>query len=163
MKCLVCGKEYTGAECSLCSFPNVQIAGDYETGLQQLMPTINAHKEEFMKKVTLGIEILKRNPEDAPSVMPTPVVVNFGTVADLTGKETWLDNAFARLPGSQTVDVKAVIDYGKETANKTVSVPNVDEVGLQNIGISVNSDNTFSLMIKNKNNVGAKSAPVSIF
>ena len=56
-KCLICGKEFGGRECPICSFPVIDFLGDLEEGLKELAPTLQKHKANFTANLKVGIVI----------------------------------------------------------------------------------------------------------
>lgn len=160
MKCLVCSKEYTGGVCPKCQFPNVQIAGDYEEGIQALEPMIKSHRDSFLQKISISIDVLRRDPNADINTFPSTVRICFGKASELIGKRVWLNYDFARLPNSETVKIRIVIDYGTEVQNLDVDVPNITDVGVQNIGIDMKDNHSFSLLLRNNSKEGNLSSPV---
>lgn len=153
MKCLVCSKEYDGAECPYCRFPNVQINGDYDEGIRQLMPMINSHRAEYFGAFNLGIVLLQRKNLDSDSLKAESTVVSFGQVKDLMHKEKWLDLPIVAYPNKDgQLELTLSINRGVETSSQKVMISGFTKPDIINVGISVKDEYSICLMAKNKDN-----------
>ena len=162
MKCLVCGKEYDAAECPRCHFPNIQIMGDRETALAQLMPTILAFRKTFLEKVEVSLLIYRWKEGDGRIVPDCEEYLPLGTAAALQAQETWVCGEFARIPDLETISVTVSVTAPDGIHRLQISVPNLPEPQLQQIGARLDEELQLQLLLRNASREGVSSAPVPL-
>ena len=153
MSCLVCNKDFSGTVCPRCGFPVVNFPGDPEEGIRQLQPQINAFRAEFMKKVSVGVVISRWKDLDGYIALDTEEEKTFGTADALRGNTVWMEGMFARIPDAEAVEIRARVTAAGDTAEYSISVPNPHEPELQQLGIELDEDLSFSLLIRNSKTV----------
>ncbi len=168
MKCLVCGKEYDGAECPECRFPNVQIIGDYDEELKKLQPKIEEYRKEYLKRNAnlswkIGLRVLRKIGFEGERVKAIPEVFYFGTIGDILDKDIWLDNPFVGFANANNeVALDIVISDGTNTSNKNVIIPGVKDTVYLNVGIYMSDADTFCIKLKDKRGIVGMSYPCSV-
>lgn len=149
MKCIVCGNNYSDEACPVCKFPVIQFPGDPEEGLRAMKPKIDAYRENFMAEVKVGIMTFKWKDGAESIVSDGEEEMLLGTGAQLLLGERFLPQSFARIPDVKTVDVKVLVHCNGTIETHVVSVPNLFEKELQEIGAVVDEDMTLRVLLKN--------------
>lgn len=163
MRCMVCGKEYEGAGCPRCHFPNVQVPGDPEAAMKTLRPAIEKYRETVLDGIEIGVLIYDWKDKDGVLQVAREERRSFGTGKELCGKDVWLPQQFARIPERRTLPVKVYVRVGNQERLETVEIPNLMEAQLQQIGVSLDRDFMFCLMLRNDTGVPTRSKKISIF
>ena len=163
MKCMVCGKEYEGAGCPRCNFPNIQIPGDPDAAMNTLRPTIAKYRQDFLNKIEIGVLTYYWKDEDGILKVDHEKRCSFGTWEKLYEKEVWLPQKFARIPDEKSLAVKVYLRVGNEERVEIVEVPNLSEAQLQEIGVRLNADFTFCLMLRNDTGTPTRSGTIMLF
>ncbi len=152
MRCLVCNNEYTGAECPFCKFPNVQINGDYDEGIKQLMPMINTHRQNFFGSFTVGLVLLRRINDNSGSPQATSQTVSFGQIKTLINSTKWLDQQIVAYPNSDhQIEMSIELDRLYEKTNLPVAIRGFSNPDIVNIGIQVTDEYSFKILARNMN------------
>lgn len=144
MKCDVCGKEFTGAFCPRCDFPVVE-----STNVDALLDEIQKYRQEFYNSIYAEIYFYYWKEEDGSVVLDRRERKTFGRFPELCGKVTWLPQQLARIPEAKNLDLSVCITSRVKTNECTVSVPNLLDSSLQQIGIEVKEDLCFRLKLRN--------------
>ncbi len=163
MKCLVCGKEFEAAECPRCHFPDVQIIGDREKALENMMPTIIQYRTNFMSAVKLFLEIYRWKDQNGQLVLERKEHRLLGTAQRLMREQVWLEDKFARIADQKTITVTIRMDLGGDEKQVAVSIPNLHKAELQQLGATVDSDYNLRLMLRNDTEQPTMSGPVAVF
>lgn len=163
MKCLVCGKNYEAAECPRCRFPDIQLMGDRDEALAQLMPTIRAYRANFLKGVTVELVAYRWKDLDGRVALDREDRITLGTADALQQGETWLEEKFARIPDQKEITVKVCITAGGEKRDVSIAVPNLHKPELQQLGVSVDGDCNLRLLLRNETEAPTTSAGVPLF
>ncbi len=162
MNCIVCGKEFDGDECPRCGFPVIEFPGDYEEGMRALKPTVDAFRAKFLNNITAGIAVYYGKDENGSVVPDKKEILPFGTLGDISGKECWIGQKFARLPDAVTLKTTVCISHGDKTEEKTVELKNLTEPSFQYIGIT-SDGSTFSVLLKNEAGSFSRSDAIPLF
>lgn len=163
MKCLVCGKDYEAAECPRCHFPNIQIVGDREKALENLLPTINQYRMNFAGTVAISLVTYRWKDQNGRIALKRKEQMPLGTATELLQGEKWLDEKFARIPDQKEITVTLCISMGGEERTVSVSVPNLQRAELQQLGIRMDSDYRLYLLLRNDTDRPTTSEPVELF
>lgn len=164
MKCHVCNKEFDGNECPRCKFPKVLIVGDYATGIAKIQPEIDAYKESFNKGIEIGIVIYHWKDEDGTVVLDREEKLSFGRGDELLGKTVWLKQKFARIPDEKKLQLRVYVKTPDDEREETVSINNLFEAELQELGICTDADYNFSLLLRNETGtpVSSEAKPIIV-
>lgn len=162
MKCLVCGKDYDAAECPRCHFPNIQIMGDRDTALAQLMPTILAFRESFLGNVDVSLLIHHWKDRDGQIVPDREEYLRLGSAAELQKEERWLSNQFARIPDVEAISATVLVAVKNSIHHLQISVPNLQQPELQRLGARLDDDMNLRLLLRNDSQQPVSSAPVPL-
>lgn len=164
MKCLVCGKNYEAAECPRCNFPYIQVpAAASESFLDSLRPTVNNYRETFLQKVELQIPVYRWKDQDGVVVEDRVETISLGTADQLKAGQRWLEEKFARIPDEKALPVTVSISAGGDTWERTISVPNLNQPELQQLGAAINDEYQLLLMLRNETEQNTVSDPVPLF
>lgn len=162
MKCLVCGKVYQAAECPRCRFPDIQIMGDRESALESLKPTIRSYRSNFLGNVTVELMMYHWKDHNGQIVLNYDEHILLGTAANLLNNEVWLANKFARIPDLKTITVTLRITAAGASRKVEVSVPNLLQPELQQLGASVDDNLNLCLRLRNETEQPTRSAPIPL-
>ncbi len=155
MKCLVCQKTFEGGICPRCGYPVVE-GTDVDALMETLRPQIEEYRRIFQSGVRLELGIFRWKEEDGTVVIDRRELLSFGPYAELAGKQTWLPQQFARIPGVDTLELQVRLSIGEAARELSVPVPNLAEASLQSVGIELSEDMFFRLLLKN--DAGGESA-----
>lgn len=150
MKCPVCGKEFTSVVCPRCRFVTSE-STNYEAMMQELGPRIEKAKTAFRQSIHYALTIYRWKEEQDKIVLDREEALQFGTLAELCGKQTLMKQEFARIPELKTIELKIAVTIKEHKDLITISVPNLDEPALQLIGIEVKEDGAFRVLLHNTN------------
>lgn len=151
MKCLVCGKSFSGNECPVCGFPVVEIPGDdFEAGIRALRPTIDKHRNDFAARVTLGAVVY--NYELSVKLKEIGSVIKpFGKASELVGKTIWLDESFENVNTRDMIPVTISVEVDKGVEYQvSAEIPNLKDSDKLRLGISMENDFSYSLLLADK-------------
>ncbi|MBR4308141.1 MAG: hypothetical protein IKT58_00955 [Oscillospiraceae bacterium] len=163
MKCLVCHKEYSGVECPRCGFPEIVFLENYEEGIKKIEPEIRAHRKRFLENVSLGVVVYRWKDEAGVVVVDREERIPFGNAAELCGQETWLERKFARIPEEQEIGVLCSILCKEKESQVSVTIPNLMEAELQQVGIRLTEDCKFQLLLRNDAGACSASGEMELF
>lgn len=163
MKCYVCNNEFEGNVCPRDNFPKVLFPGDYETGMKKLKPDIDAYRDKFFGAIELGIAIYNWKDGDGAVVLDTESRLPFGTAASLFDSTRWMETQFARIPNEEKLTVNMYIKTDSEERVKKIDIPNLFEPELQRIGIRMENNFSFKLLLGNDTGTPTESEYYSIF
>ena len=162
MKCFVCGKEYTGGECPRCHFPNVQLPGDYEEGLAAIRDEIKAYRERFFGRCLVGIRTWHWMDVEGELQPVCAEDRYFGQLLQLQEEEQWLSWGFARIPDVPELEITVLMKQGEEVREKTVTVANLIEQQLLEIGAVADDQFRVQILVRNASGTIRKSAPIAL-
>ena len=163
MKCLVCGKSFSGNECPICRFPVVEIPGDdFEAGIRALKPTIDKYRNDFAAKVTLGAvvynyELSVKLKENGSVVKP------FGKASELVGKTVWLDDSFENVNTRDMIPVNISVKVDKGADYRIAAdIPNIKDSDKLMLGITMENDFSYSLILADMDGNSSSSAKMPL-
>lgn len=149
MKCIVCGKEYEKDKCPVCLFPKIEFPSDPEKGLRAMRPAIDAYRDDFLGQVSIGIVAYHWKDDDGDIVMDRNERIQIGTGKELLGNTKWLAEKFARIPDEEELQVNLSIQVNGEDEVRSVSIPNLMEPELQELGAVVDDALNIQLLLRN--------------
>lgn len=164
MRCMVCFNEVpNGVDvCPCCGFTQYDVIGDTEEALAILGTMADKHRNVFLKKYDVGVNIFTWKDNGGTIALKEKKRVSFGTCDNLQKNTVWLESKFARIPNISEQQVElSVIKNGEPEKTIAVKIPALKESQLQNLGLEMNEDLTVSLILKNGVSQ-TKSQPVSI-
>ena len=149
MKCIVCGKDYEKGNCPVCGFPKIEFPGDPEQGLRDMKPAIDAYRDDFLSQVSIGIIAYQWKDDNGSIVMDRSERVQIGTGKELLGTTKWLAEKFARIPDEENLQVSLSIQAKGRSEERSVSIPNLKEAELQELGATVDGGLNIQLLLRN--------------
>ena len=161
MNCLVCGKPHIDEEdCMTCGFPIVNIPMPFEDGIKMLIPTIEAFRKSFSKKLTVGVIIHYWKTNNNKIEYDRSEKIPFGRYSDLLGKTQWLDTEFDNISKRDSVETCIYTQLTDDPDTPIISeivvnTPTPHEGEIDYLGITAEEDFTFTLTVRT--NSGAKS------
>ena len=136
-KCLICGKEFGGRECPICSFPVIDFLGDLEEGLKELAPTLQKHKANFTANLKVGIVIYHYKIDENEVVTKESEDVLFGTAAELMETICWREESFDNPSDRKEVSVSLFIECRDKRNEIVITIPNFPDSEKLEIGASI--------------------------
>lgn len=149
MKCIVCGKDYEKDKCPVCGFPKIEFPGDPEKGLQMMKPTIDAYRDDFLSRVSVGIMAYRWKDDNGVLAMDRVERIQIGTGKELRGNTKWLAEKFARIPEEERMQVNLSIEVNGRGEERSVRIPNLKEAELQELGAAVDGALNIQLLLRN--------------
>ncbi|MCD8340578.1 MAG: hypothetical protein LUC87_00280 [Clostridiales bacterium] len=156
--CIVCGGSYVDTECPYCHFPEVSVIGDDNA---PLMDYANQYRKEYLKDMKLGVLCFRWKASGEQLVLDETACQLFASGAELEQGEVWCVQEFARNPEGDALSLTLVTEKGGVRKEISVSVPNLKEPGLQQVGLRLQEQLRVSVLLRN----GQKqtmSAPISL-
>ncbi len=165
MKCLVCGKEFNNEiyQCPVCAFPVPQFPGNPEEGIRALEPTIRAHRETLSKLVRIGVVLYQYEVSWSDVRETGKETADFGSVYRLLGKPVWLDRRFKAFEARKNCDIQLCVDMGDRAYTIQVNVPSIQDAEEYELGIAVDDNFMFRLMLRDNKNTVQSSADYYLF
>lgn len=164
MRCMVCFNEVPKGEevCPLCGFTQYDVIGDTKEAQAILNTMADKHRNVFLKKYDLGINIFTWKDDNGTIALKEKKRISIGTCDRLQNNTVWVEGKFARIPElkEQPVELSVIKDEKEKTI--TVNIPALKESELLSLGVEMQKDLTVCLILKNDSSQ-AKSQPVSIF
>ena len=149
MKCIVCGKEHEADKCPVCNFPKIEFPADPERGLQAMKPAIDAYRDDFLGQVSIGVIAYQWKDDNGVIAMDRMERIPLGTGKELREGTKWLPEKFARIPDEEKLQVILLIQVNGKGEERSVSIPNLMEAELQELGASVDGDLNLQLLLRN--------------
>lgn len=163
MKCLVCATQHEAAECPRCHFPDIQLMGDREKAMEQLMPTILAYRTNFLKNIRIELPAYRWKDHGGQIVADRIDWLSLGSGDVLMQQIQWLPEKFARIPDQKELAVTVRITAGDTSFEKSVCLPNLTEPQLQQLGAAIDENCSLRLLLRNETQSGVSSVPVPLF
>lgn len=164
MRCMVCFNEVPKGEevCPRCGFTQYDVIGDTKEAQAILNTMADKHRNVFLKKYDLGINIFTWKDDNGTIALKEKKRISIGTCDRLQNNTVWVEGKFARIPDlrEQPVELSVIKDEKEKTI--TVNIPALKESELLSLGVEMQKDLTVCLVLKNDSSQ-AKSQPVSIF
>lgn len=169
--CFTCSKPFEGPVCPRCSSKAVEIVGSYQEGLEMMASQIQKNRQRFYGATSVGVVLYRWKDDNGVLALARKDKLPLGTVWELWNKEHWSEEKCARIPDQKEIEVLCYVDFpqyftsGEETASREIPVklPNLLKAELQQIGIRVHENNTFTILLKNDGGESSESAPVALF
>ena len=162
MKCIVCGKDYEKDKCPVCSFPKIEFPADPEKGLREMKPAIDAYRDDFLGLVNIGVIAYQWKDDNGVIAMDRSERIQIGTGKELREHTVWLDEKFARIPDEETLRLSLSVQVNGKTEERSVSIPNLMEPELQEIGAAVDGALNIQLLLRNSSG-SAQSEKMPLF
>ena len=162
MNCLVCGKNFSGHECPVCSFPVVEILGDdFDAGIRSLEPEIQKHRNEFGKRVTLGVTVYNYE-FDTKVVEKGSEIIKLGTIDSLK-TPTWMNEEFEAINTRDALPVNVSIWVDNKMVQQyLVNIPNIKTAEKLKLGVVADEKLNFTMMLSDNGNTIVRSPHIPI-
>ena len=152
MNCLVCSKKLNDhineGKCPVCGFPIFEILGDPEVELPKLKPRIDAHRNDFMSKCTVGnIAFHWVRTKEGKLAKDREEMISFGSLLELYNNTSFLSNEFDSLSKRKNVKTKIGIKTPGKMYEHTVTVPNTAEGEILSLGINIDEGFNFTVKV----------------
>lgn len=153
MKCIVCGKEYEKNKCPVCNFPKIEFPADPEEGLRAMKPTIDAYRDNFLSQISIGIIVYYWKDDNGMIAKDRTERIQIGTGKELHEDTKWLAEKFARIPDVEKLQVDLSVQVNDIDEQQSVSIPNLMEAELQELGAAVDDDLNIQLLLRNSSGI----------
>ena len=152
MRCFVCGKNHEEHSCPVCGFPVIVIPGEgsIEDFIKQNQRLIDSYREKLLEKMKISVITNHWKEENDQYVKEKEDRIEIGSGISMYEKELWCEQKFARIQGDNPVNIRFAIDLGTSEESLSVDVPNINEVGFQEVGVSIVKD--FKIIVYLRNN-----------
>ena len=151
MKCIICGKDHNMDTCPVCKFPRLNTMGgvSIEDVIEQNREQIDTFRNRFLDSLSVYIKLFYWEENNEQLVNSKCEYIKIGAGNELLNKEKWLDNLFSRIQETKSIDVSLLIQYEDGEKELSVSIPNIEQVGLQQIGAVIYPDMEIKLLLRN--------------
>ena len=123
---------------------------DLEEARKKVQPMIDTYRKSFLQKVEVGVKIYHWKDENGTLAVDHEEKRAFGSGNDIYGKTVWLDQKFARIPEEKKLPVRVYIRCDGDEREEEMPLPNLQEAQLQEIGISMDQQLDFCMMLRNE-------------
>lgn len=149
MKCVVCGKEFNDNSCPVCQFPVIKFPGDPTEGMRAMKHKIDAFRDHFLSQVSVGIVTYTWKDGDGMIVLDKENELDFGTGTQLYNGVCWISQKFARIPDVKSLDIQLSVHHNGSKSGRKVTLPNLFETELQEIGAALDENLNIQLILRN--------------
>lgn len=164
--CLVCKKDlrnFKGAFCPVCKFPNLDIFGDPEDFIRSHREEIEKHRAEFMQSVSIDVRIHRWDRSEGKLTKADDSQESFGMLSELYDRTSWLPKSFTGRSKRAELDVTLLLKKKGETVEHVITVPNPGESEHDMLGIHVDPSFNYRVLVRNQEGKTAESAVQQIF
>ena len=152
MKCVICGKDFSGESCPVCQFPVIHFPGDPVEGMRAMQPLIDKSRGEFLDRIRVGLAVYTWKDNGGTVALNQEKEISLGTGTELRQSVCWASQQFARIPDERRIEVKLIVHHDQEKYERPMTVPNLPEAQLQEIGASLDEDMNLQVFLKNGSN-----------
>lgn len=163
MKCLVCNTEYNGDECPVCEFPVVELFGDYEEGIKSIKPAIDSYRNEFVKKIIVGLVAYNYTIDNHGINETSTEEIEFGCISDLINKTQWSEEEFEIISARDRIPVTVYRKMNNRVTKQNIIEFQCDETGTFQVGIGVNDELEYHMLLKDSGGRIIESSQYSVF
>ena len=167
--CQVCGTDFTkigkGTACPVCDFARAEILGDPTEALGKMRNDIEAHRARFLKKCSVGMVSYKYSYDDAADKMKFDgeSKLSFGRLSELYNKTVALNCRFCCPSERKAVEIKVSVSSPNGEQIHKVSIQNCFSEKAVTLGIKVDEDMNYQLLISGGDNRRISSESRSLF
>ena len=161
-KCVVCGAEFDGEVCPVCKFQVIHFPGDEEEGLRSLKPQIEVFRRNALERLSVGIITYTWKGMGDNVVLDKEERLEVAVASALKNEPTWLNTQFARDPQSDCLDICLSLRMGDREMRRNLTVPNLKEQQLQQLGVSMDEGKNLKLHLRNGSSE-SHSAPSPVY
>lgn len=162
MECVVCKKQFTGGECPRCHFPVVEFPGDPEAGLAAIQPQIQSYRRQFLSMARFGVVAYRHHDVDGVLKQDGGTELTIGSGQALQEHPVFLDQPFAWTPGTE-LTVSLRLTLGGEEREDRVKVPNFPAPTMTQIGLQIDADNQYQVLLRDARGETVCSETMPIF
>lgn len=166
MKCCICMTEIPQGviECSCCGFVDerrMHILGDATKIAEQVEAKAMVFRKKFLQGIDIGIITYSWKDVNNTLMLDKENRISFGKGDVLMEQTQWLERKFARVPGADKITATLSVQRAGQTEKLLhVEVEALTEAELQQVGVSLSSDMTLKLLVKN-NSASVQSEPIA--
>lgn len=152
LQCRACHKELSNPAqpCPRCGFVEPAFFGDPLKAEQVINHKADIYRNQYLKDFDFGVIVYRWKDDNGVLALDYTERISFGSGNNLLEKCCWLEQSFARIPDVAKLDIEvSVLFRGTDYRKLVVAVPVPQGNHLQQIGISMKSDMTLQLLLKN--------------
>ena len=114
-----------------------------------MKPAIDAYRDDFLGQVSVGIIVYQWKDDNGVIVGNGSERLQIGTGKELRGSTRWLTEKFARIPDEEKLQVNLSVQVNGKGEERSVSIPNLKEAELQELGAVVDDALNIQLLLRN--------------
>ena len=150
MKCIACDRDFTGSSCPHCGFPVYELVGDdLDASTAQILELAKNHRKEYLKDIEVGVVAYSWKDENGLIVEDQHFTRYFASGEALSQGEVWLPDPLARIPDETVIPIQVAIKKGGTERLVNVSLPNLLEAELQQVGVQLVDGLKIKLLLRN--------------
>ena len=130
--CIVCGGSFQPqSNCPYCNFPEITVLGD-KAVLDEMAA---GYRKDYLADIRLGVMYTMWKADGDTLTADREGCELFADGSAVQGADIWCDCQLARQPDGDRVDVRLVVEKAGQRRIIPVSVPNLKQPRLQQIGL----------------------------
>ena len=130
--CIVCGGSFQPqSNCPYCNFPEITVLGD-KAVLDEMAA---GYRKDYLADIRLGVMYTMWKADGDTLTADREGCELFADGSAVQGADIWCDRQLARQPDGDRVDVRLVVEKAGQRRIIPVSVPNLKQPRLQQIGL----------------------------
>ena len=156
--CIVCGGSFQPqSNCPYCNFPEITVLGD-KAVLDEMAA---GYRKEYLADIRLGVMYTMWKADGDTLTADREGCELFADGSAVQGTDIWCDRQLARQPDGDRVDVRLVVEKAGQRRIIPVSVPNLKQPRLQQIGLRLCEKLHVRVLLRNDIQT-VESQPVSL-
>lgn len=162
MPCPCCGNEFIDGICPNCRFIEYEVLGEsFDETVKQIDALAEVHRKEYLRSLQLGFVTYQGRDENGIVTQSAQKPVYFADGEALSEKEVWYPGFFSRIPDAKELRVELAVRSANAEKTIEVSVPNLTEKRLQQVGLKLCENLNVQILLKNEEKSSA-SEPVCV-
>ena len=130
--CIVCGGSFQPqSNCPYCNFREITVLGDKA----ELDEMAAGYRKDYLADIRLGVMYTMWKADGDTLTADREGCELFADGSAVQGADIWCDRQLARQPDGDRVDVRLVVEKAGQRRYLPVSVPNLKQPRLQQIGL----------------------------
>lgn len=156
--CIVCGGSYQPQpNCPCCGFPEIKVLGD-KSVLEEMAAD---YRRDYLADIRLGVMCTTWKADGDTLTADQEECVFFADGRSAQGVDVWCSRQLARQPDGDCVNVRLAVEKAGQRRIISVSVPNLKQPQLQQIGLRLCEKLHVRVLLRNDSQT-VDSQPVSL-
>lgn len=160
--CIVCGKKFdenANGACPSCQFPAIAVLGGAE---DKLIGFARQYRKDYLADMRFGVVCTTWKASGDKLVPDQEERVYFADGSAPAEQDVWCDRQLARCPDGDSVKVRLAVEKAGRSWVREVSVPNLTQPQLQQVGIRLCGDTLHARVLLRSGGQTTESQPVSL-